>query len=124
MRQVHTYSGVKLAAALGIDRDTALQIIRLVRDMDIPTIMSHPEAQRRYRECYHHPGYPDIVLHVIDALLDTCGVEGWCLMDSYTEGVSYCNAGDTYSTTIFLSPDDQFYVCCLAEAAERWPSGD
>ena len=124
MRQVHTYSGAKLAAALGIDRDTALRIIRLVRDQDRGEVFSYPRAKRRYIECYHDPGLHDLILHVIDSLLGTCGIEGWTLPDSFTEGVSYCNPGDQYVYTVVLGPDDRFYLASWEGAYERWPSGD
>ena len=124
MRQVHTYSGVKLAEALNIGRDTALQIIRLVRDQDRGEVFSYPRAKRRYIECYHDPGLHDLILHVIDSLLGTCGIEGWCLQDSYTDGVSYCNTGDTYAYTVVYGPDGLFYLTSLGDAIERWPSGD
>ena len=82
----------------------------------------HRAGDRRYCECYNPPSAEDMALHVADCILQTHGVEGWCLAGSHTRGVSYCNTGDSYALTIVLGPAGYFYVSGWEDAAIRWPS--
>ena len=70
-----------------------------------------PAADRRYRECYHPPGYDDMAMHVANEILDMHGIEGQSSPDGRT-GVSYCNAGDPYVVTLILTKDNNFRVGC------------
>lgn len=126
MRQVHTYSGVKLAEALNVDRDTALQIKTLAKqELSYNDLLSrYQAADSMYRRCYSEPSEESLIMEVIDDLLGTHGVEGWTLPDSFTDGVSYCNKGDQYIYTVVLGPDDRFYLASWEDAYKRWPSGD
>lgn len=55
----------------------------------------------------------------IDTILDTYGVEGF-VYDDYRFGLSYCNAGDTYETTItYCSKEEKFRVESWGDALER-----
>ena len=78
-----------------------------------------PAAQSRYDECYHPPAYEDLAIHVMDALLGTCGVEGLAL--DLRDGVSYCNTGDSYAPTIILlrlSGRASWHIMCWADMVE------
>jgi len=104
---------------------TNLEIIRALwsRDLSAQDLREMFEpADHRYRQCYTSPDFDDLLMHVFDHLLGTTGIEGWTIGDSMTEGVSYCNTGDTYAMTIGLTPDGLF-LGSWEEMAARWPKG-
>jgi len=84
--------------------------------------LDHRAGQALYRRCFTMPDDGYTALHVADCILQTHGVEGWCLAGSFSKGVSYCNTGDSYALTIVLGPEDTFYVSGWEDAAIRWPS--
>ena len=86
--------------------------------------ISHPAGEARYRECHHPPSPEDMTLHVANAMLGTHGIEGWPNPENFREGISYCNAGDTYGTTLILGPYGNWYVGDWAGAEEEWPSSE
>ena len=90
-----------LMECLNTDKETAEKIRGLmVGDIDP---LDFEAGQDRERECFHPPGDADLALHVIDGLLETCGVEGF--IRPRGRGVSYCNTGDTYCCTVgYLDP--------------------
>ncbi len=82
------------------DADTAAKIASMIRgDTDPLTVGTRADAYAR--QCYHEPGRDLLILYAADELLGTCGIEGWADEDG-RDGVSYCNAGDTYDATLFL----------------------
>ena len=66
---------------------------------------------------------PRKCLSKIDKILETCGVEYIKdIRDNYIQelGVLYCNAGDTYATTIFYDYDKgNYYISCWGDIVER-----
>lgn len=91
-----------------IDKDTAEKIRAVwlstsgADSLDAPQYLK-PRAARR---------------HVIDRLAQTCGVEylGW--HKRRKEHVYWCNAGDTYATTIMFI-GDSLVIGCMGDLIER-----
>lgn len=70
-------------------------------------------------QCFNWPSLEDRKMYAADEILETCGVEGWCYSD-IRYGLSYCNTGDSYATTLcYDSERDRFFVSCWADARER-----
>ncbi len=82
------------------DADTAEKIASMIAGDTDPREVSE-RADAYARACYHPPGRDLLIMYAADELLGTCGVEGWADEDG-RDGVSYCNAGDTYDATLFL----------------------
>jgi hypothetical protein len=95
----------RLQDTLGIDADKADTIRALIRGEVHPGAVWGGDAGY-LRSCYHKPHMADRVLHAIDAILDTCGIEGWANPDDGgRSGVSYCNTGEAYAPTVYLITD-------------------
>jgi len=71
------------------------------------------------RECYNPPSTMSLRRMAIDHLIGTCGVE--YLGQSYRtrESVFYCNAGDTYATTILFNGPSMRVGCWGALVEHR-----
>ena len=108
-----------LANALSLDVEDARILLSCISGELDPADLD--AGAERILQCYSWPDAADLTLHVADAILNTHGVEGWVSSDSYTDGVSYCNTGDSYAATLILGPDGCFYVGGWADAAELWP---
>ena len=103
----------QLTRAFGEEVAEALLPV-LNRELTEDELMDRFEvADKRYRECYCPPGYDDMALHVADFLIGSYGIEGWATEDG-RNGVSYCNMGDPYTTTIVHGMDGEFHVQCWA----------
>jgi len=90
---------------------------------------SCPETHAYARSCYSDP-YDSgmwrrtMALHAIDRILGTCGVEALGPTDDHRVGYAppfeYCNAGDTYATTLIYKRDsDRLFVGCWGDVVER-----
>lgn len=77
-----------------------------------------PELARYLREIWHT--YPNrrTARESIDKLLNTCGVEYLGRHRRSNEHVYYCNAGDTYSTTV-LFIGTRMIVGCWGDLVEN-----
>ena len=70
---------------------------------------------------------PRKCLSKIDEILETCGVE--YIEDNRDKedfrenhGILYCNAGDTYATTILYDYDKgNYYISCWGDIEKRYP---
>lgn len=110
----------------GIDRETAIQIRRLLDGRDDP--MDYEAGRKLDRMCFHKPDSIYLIMTVVDDLLGTCGIEGiraegeW---DNYRGDfvAQYCNNGQSYDATILYDDEREvFYVTSWAdyvETAER-----
>lgn len=87
---------------------------------------NHPAGAARIAECYHPPKPHDVRMHVLDAILGTHGVEYVSRSaDSFysPKGLEYCNAGDSYATTIVYNHLTETYqIGSWADYVERWPN--
>lgn len=94
----------KIAAELRIDDATARRIRKILKGDEDPRTVDRTDAW--VRSCYHEPRWREQAEHAVDVLLETHGVEalfatggrksqriGW-------PEFTYCNAGDTYATTL------------------------
>ena len=105
----------------------AATAIKKMMTGDLPeeALNAYPAAAARIQECYHPPTYNDKALHVMDSLLSTFGVAGACVRNAMYDGMSYCDTGDTYATTIVLlslGGHDTWHVCSwgsLVESLEK-----
>ncbi len=91
-----------------------------------------PDTDAYARSCYHSPWDSamwrrTMVLHAIDRIVGTCGVEALGSSDSapYAPPFEYLNTGDSYTSTLIYSREsDSLFVGCWAIVAERLPQGD
>jgi len=95
--------------------------LKAIFRMNREALASLPAGDRRIRECYNPPATSDVRLHCLDAELETSGVEAF--QTRRGEWVEYCNAGDTYSTTI-LRFRGNYRIGCWGDFAERHGSKD
>jgi hypothetical protein len=88
-----------------------------------------PKCVEHFRRCYNMPSRGDIRAAILDELLDTCGVEylfktseglsSWCSLPSDELILTYCNAGDTYATTL-IRYRGRWQIGCYGDVAERY----
>lgn len=62
----------------------------------------NPHTRQWYQSCYNTPGNKSIRRTVIDDMLGTFDVERLGVHKSSGYTIHYCNAGDTYATTILF----------------------
>lgn len=127
----------RLCATFDIDRKQANLIRKLAKACDSgekleSLIAKHcPSTDAYARSCHHwpfssHMWRVTMVLHAIDAIIGTYGVEGLG-RGSFRVGppYEYCNAGDPYATTlIYKRATDNLYIGCWGTIAERLPKGE
>lgn len=93
-----------------------------------------PEATRKILKRFHNPvrhaggrnftyamdqrGSVNIKQAAIDTILNTSGVEYLGKRKGNREHVYYCNAGDTYSTTVMFD-GEHLRVGCIGDLVER-----
>lgn len=117
-------------------RDLGIDTARLIRNLtsyvdDNATLKeiveeSCPATATYVRSLYNDPygsamWRRTVVLHAIDKLLGTCGVEavGPCDMHDGPP-IEYCNAGDPYVVTLLYYRDrDELVIGCWGDAAEE-----
>jgi hypothetical protein len=91
----------RLTQHLGIPEETAQQVLALVRGRKDP--LQTPETRRWADSCYHRPSGGELVMHALDQLLETSGVEVIeDPADPRQAAALYLNAGDTYTPTILF----------------------
>lgn len=60
------------------------------------------------------------VLEYADKILNTCGIESFRIkVQGRVRQVTYCNAGDTYATTV-LYYNNKYWAGCWGDLAERY----
>jgi hypothetical protein len=121
------------AAFRDLDRANARLIRKLARAVsDEQTLRSLiekrcPATDAYARRCYSNP-YDSgmwrrtLALHAIDVILGTHGVEPLGEPPSFRDGppYEYCNAGDTYATTlIYHRAPDALRIGCWGDLAEK-----
>ncbi len=86
-------------------------------------VMAHPAAIKRNQECHGNPSLSDLRMTALNVELETYGVEH---VHSASAGVhcnsrcfDYCNAGDTYTTTIIRFDDGRYRVGDWGTIVER-----
>lgn len=112
----------------------ASEIRKLVRNVDDKDTLahvietSHGDTHKWRMSCYGDPinqafSRREIVLHAIDRMLGTYGVEALGPSDNDPHFVSryqYCNAGDPYVATLIYKRDtDNLFVGCWGNIVER-----
>jgi hypothetical protein len=108
--------------------DRILAIVRLsqngVRDVDeYAAIDPRVEGIRRFVDSCYHIRPRDIALAAIDAVLETCGVEGFTADFRGDNAVNYANTGDSYVATVCLVTVDgvtSWRVVSYAELIEMF----
>lgn len=81
-------------------------------------LAQHERAASYARQCHNEPSTIHLRRIAIDALIDTCGVEYLGKTRRSDDPVYYCNAGDTYATTIIFS-GPHLRVGCWGDLIER-----
>lgn len=81
-------------------------------------------AQSPYGDPYNSTmSRTTLVLHAVDIILGTYGVEALGEADNpgYAPDYEYCNAGDTYATTlIYKRATDRLFIGCWGDIAEKF----
>lgn len=126
--------GLKALETLGLTREQARLVKRLAKAVDSEADLrvlidaSCPQTAAYARQCYNDPYYTGmwrrtLVLHAIDCMLGTHGVEALGegeRSDGYAPPYEYLNAGDAYATTLIYKRDtDRVFVGCWSDLAER-----
>lgn len=102
---------------------TCASIKRLCEIKDVT-----PEIAKKVRFYWNNPkAFPrDLRMKLINALIETHGVEYLGQHKRTGSQIEYCNAGDVYATTI-LFEGDHLRVGCWGDLAERnmvWDAND
>jgi hypothetical protein len=107
-----------LAFGRHVDEASIALALDLVRGHIDPRETKAGEA--RYRECYHPPSHHDMLMHALNAALETHGLEYIGEVDMHDgPPVEYLNAGDSYAVTLVWYRDtDRFRVQDYATAVE------
>src|SRR5579871_6680025 len=66
----------------------------------------YASAQAYRLQCYNEPPIADLKLYACDEILETCGIEGIAYDHDLRYGLSFCNAGDSYNTTLTYCSED------------------
>lgn len=83
-----------------------------------------PETEQWVRDCYNMPYADELIMHAIDATIETFGVEsaggnGECYH------FDYCNAGDTYATTVIYDRQSgEYMIGCWGDLVEMAEEND
>jgi hypothetical protein len=105
----------KIESIGGIDREDAIRIRRLLDGRDDPE--SYEAGQKLVRACFHQPGRIQLVMHVVNDLLGTHGVE--YIRANGDAVADYCNTGDGYNWTVLYDIErGVFYVTSWADWIE------
>ena len=114
----------KLIKQLCAARDSAEKLAHIIEN-HCPDTAAY--AGGCHRSPYHSQMWrTTLVLHAIDCILGTHGVEAldpdgvYCV---HPPAYEYCNTGDTYATTlIYKRETDRLFVGCWGAIAERFPT--
>lgn len=112
---------------INCDRDTAIQVRRLLDGRDDPE--SFTKVAKWVRQCANRPAEIELIMAACDEVLDTCGVEamrspqnGWDRFWGDTVAI-YCNNGQSYDPTVLYDVEREvFYITSTGdwqETAER-----
>lgn len=96
---------------------------RVFRKQDAPDVDTladmFPATYRWLCQCYNPPSLHDIEMSIADEIMGTFGVEyiehG---RNAKSPVIEYCNAGDTYATTL-LYVNGRYRVGCWGDIVER-----
>lgn len=122
-----------VAAFRDLDRPTASLMRRIAKAADEPDdlmrLIRRVEPTARYVNQLHHSPYESamwrrtVVLHALDVLLGTAGVEPLGPISAFRgPPYEYLNAGDTYVATLIFSRDaDAITIGSWGDIAERHP---
>jgi hypothetical protein len=114
-----------LVKVMNLDTETASQIADLVSGLKDPE--SIKETEEWISQCYHKPNENELIMHACDVLMNTCGVESIEIEGAYVSRyyqssvASYCNTGETYSTTLVFDHENQeFGLSSYGDFFEGW----
>lgn len=108
----------KLQEIKDVTEDDAKLIRRVwkaTKDTDFETL--YPQVKAYLDSCHTRPYTIQIKRWIVDSILNTCGVEFLGMDRRSGDGVNYCNAGDTYATTI-LFIGKRLVVGCWGDLVE------
>lgn len=124
MRRVPSVDTIE--SRIGCDRDTAIQVRRLLDGRDDPE--SFTKVAKWVAQCFNRPSDTELIMAACDEVLDTCGVEAirseqeWDRFWGSTVAV-YCNNGQSYDPTVLYDTErGVFYITSTGdwqETAER-----
>jgi hypothetical protein len=111
---------------LRIPRETA-RLIRKLLDGRADPLQVSPKTEAWFRSCYSQPSTNAQILHAVDCVLETCGVESFTLPSNgyrcharYQGHYTYANTGDTYAATIVRDhARRRWLVCSWGDLVER-----
>lgn len=109
--------------ALCAIKDVTPEIAKAIRTVwkttkESEVFAASPQTKEWVDTCYRMPKFREIRRHAIDCILGTHGIEFLGIYKPSGEDVYYCNAGDTYATTI-LFIGRRLIVTCWGELVEK-----
>jgi hypothetical protein len=116
----------RIEAVTGYDRDTAIQLRRILDGRDDPE--SFTKVARWVNQCFNRPSDVELKLAACDAVMDAHGIESLRSEDVWDRRwqdtvASYVNVGDSYYGTILYDVErGVFYATSTGdwiETAER-----
>ena len=92
--------------------------LRELLDSD-DAVNANPAVIAWERECFNPPRMAEKRMVALDNVLETCGVEYIARgTNAKSPAITYCNAGDSYATTI-LRVNGVYRVGCWGDIVER-----
>jgi hypothetical protein len=107
-----TFPSVKAIVGCGVDATVAMQIRRIMQTSSRSLVCADSSAAYEAdKKSFNPHSLVYLKMVAIDQLLGTFGVEG-------SEGLEYCNAGDTYALTV-VRHGGRFKVGSWGDIVER-----
>lgn len=115
-----TTPSIKTLMTIGIDEQTAVVVRAVLQSASRNFILAVSDAaSERERRSYNPHSLTTLKLDAVDELIETHGVEYIPAgHNQKSPAISYCNAGDTYTTTL-LHVNGSFRVGCWGDIVER-----
>lgn len=123
-----TPAQARLIKELCAARDNWGALITLL-DAECPLTAAYVRECGAYIQCHSH-WRTTFVLHAIDHILDTHGVEPLNEGETqagngYAPRYEFLNAGDTYATTLVYDRNsDRLFIGCWGDIAEKFATND
>jgi len=121
-----TFSNIQ--TQLNLSLEVAKTVHGLMNDsIDPESFERFPQTYHWIRQCFNRPSEIEIIMSAINEVAGFHGVEyaGPEIDSRFTPRFSYCNAGDTYNTTIVHDNEtSDFIIGCLGDLIESLEDED
>lgn len=115
---------VKTLATIAHERARELRaVLEVTKRSDLETLLAsgkYPVTDEWYRRCLHPMSFGTAKLSIADEILNTSGVEYIPAgSNAKSPAIEYCNAGDTYASTLMYVSGRGYRVGCWGDIVER-----